>query len=289
MDIHAGVIALTAMAVIAAYFSVRTGLRIFRSASKLKYYSLRRQRAADGWKLVALSLLLVGFAYWLPFHGEPLAYIYFPPSPSPSLTPTITPTPTITSIPSITLTPTITDTPSVTDTLTPTASPALPVAIEAIITSLVTPNAEAAFSPIEFSTDYDGVFAVNPQTVFQNPLGHMYGAFSYDEMIPGVQWTAIWLRDGSLVHYETKPWDGATGGYGFTDWNPPLHEWLPGAYQVQLFVGMEVKVVGAFMVEGAALTASPTLTRTSAVSPTPSRTPTATPTRTRSAVSTATP
>jgi type VI secretion system secreted protein VgrG len=106
----------------------------------------------------------------------------------------------------------------------------------------------------------------------------MYGAFSYDGMAPGVQWTAIWLRESQLVHFETKPWDGTTGGYGFTDWNPPAHEWLPGIYQVQIFAGLDWKVVGEFTVEGPAATASPTLTRTPTTRPTATRTPSPTPT-----------
>jgi len=47
----------------------------------------------------------------------------------------------------------------------------------------------------------------------------MYGIFTYDGMIPGVQWTALWMRDGELVSYESYPWNGGTGGAYFTEWN----------------------------------------------------------------------
>ncbi|HEY4717557.1 MAG TPA: hypothetical protein VIH14_00955, partial [Anaerolineales bacterium] len=79
---------------------------------------------------------------------------------------------------------------------------------------------------------------------------------------------------------ETKPWDGATGGYGFTEWIPDAEEWLPGRYQVRIFVGIEPKVVGEFEVAGDPSTSTPT--------PTPSDTPTPTPTRTLTRTITAT-
>jgi type VI secretion system secreted protein VgrG len=150
--------------------------------------------------------------------------------------------------------------------------------IEALFESVVTPNPQAVFSPMEFSTEYDGVSAINPQTVFQSPVGHLYGAFSYDGMIPGAQWTAVWLRDGELVHYETKPWDGTTGGYGYTDWNPDPSEWLPGTYQVQIFVGLDWKVVGQFVVQGEPPTAIASATPSPTPSPSGTNTPVETPT-----------
>lgn len=105
----------------------------------------------------------------------------------------------------------------------------------------------------------------------------MCAVFSYANMTPGAQWTALWYRDGKLVHYETIPWDGETGGYGFADWEAPPSEWLPGDYEVQIFVGLEHKVVGRFAVQGDAptpistLSPTPTLTHTT-VAPLPAGT-----------------
>jgi type VI secretion system secreted protein VgrG len=73
-----------------------------------------------------------------------------------------------------------------------------------------------------------------------------------------VQWTALWFRDGRLVHFETIPWDGETGGFGFTEWEAPTEEWLPGTYEVQIFVGLDWKVVGQFILQGDAPTPVPT-------------------------------
>jgi hypothetical protein len=102
-------------------------------------------------------------------------------------------------------------------------------------------------------------------------------------MIKGVQWSALWYRQGELVYFETKPWDGSTGGYGYTDWNPAASEWLAGQYEVQIFVGHQFIVSGFFTVEGQppAPPASATPTRTSlptsSFTPTLTRQPTSTP------------
>ncbi len=123
------------------------------------------------------------------------------------------------------------------------------------------------FSPILFSKRMVDYQAVEPATVFENPVGSIFATFSYDGMTKGAQWTALWLRDGTLVFYETEPWQGGTGGYAFSMWGPPAEDWLPGTYQVVLFVGMEWKALGEFRLMGdpppPTLTPSPTITRTS--------------------------
>jgi hypothetical protein len=290
MDIRAGVITAAILAAIAALFSVRAGIRAIQSARQLTFYRLRSERMASGWQLFGLAIGMLVVSAWLAFYGEPVAYQYFPPSPTASLTPSATTIPTMTLSPTITLTPTLTETPLTTDTPTATTTPFLPISIEALFQSSVTPNPEAAFSPLEFSTQYDGVVALDPQTVFQNPITAIYGVFTYDQMLPGAQWTALWLRQGELVHYETKPWDGTTGGYGYTDCIDPVGGWQPGTYEVQIFVGTDWKVVGRFIVQGEPPTPSPTISPTSSITPTftrtATRTNTPTPTRTRPATST---
>ena len=106
-------------------------------------------------------------------------------------------------------------------------------------------------------------------------------SFSFELLDQDGEWVSIPLhrirrvyRDGELIHYETLPWDGATGGLGYTDWQPPPEEWLPGLYEVQIFVGLTWKVSGTFTVEGEAPTPAPTDTPTK--TPIPSRTPTLT-------------
>ena len=60
------------------------------------------------------------------------------------------------------------------------------------------------------------------------------------------------------MHYETIPWDGAVGGYGFTEWDATYEEFLPGTYEVQVFVGLDWKVVGQFLLQGDSPTPVPT-------------------------------
>ncbi len=234
-----------------------------------------------GWRFILGAVFLAVFGFLLNSQVEPLVYRYFPPTATVTITPTITQTPTITLTPTISLTPTITKTPSVTDTPTITPTPFVPLAIETQFSSTVTPNPDAVFSELTFTNGIDENYqALNAGTVFQNPVGHMYGLFSYDGMLRGSQWTALWYREGEgeaeLVHYETLPWDGETGGLGFTDWEPRPDEWLPGEYEVQIFIGLIWKQSGRFTVEGQAPTAAPTDTPTQTATPTRTTTPTRT-------------
>ena len=148
------------------------------------------------------------------------------------------------------------------------------LAIEALFESDVTPNPNAVFSPLQFTLNCDNFNEYESATVFQNPIKYMCAVFSYDQMIPGSQWTALWYRDSQLVHYDTIPWDGELGGYGFAEWRAPAEEWLPGTYQVQIFVGLDWKVVGQFILQGDAPTRIPTVTLTPSPSPTVTRTST---------------
>ena len=288
MDIRAGIFTTVILAVLAALVFFRIGIRSIQSARKLTFYRLRRQRMSGGWRMLFTGVLLLFFGVWLGRFGEPIAYRYFPPSPTASLTPTISPIPSITLSPTITLTPTITDTPAVTDTPTITSTPFVPPAVEALFESQVTPNPNAVFSPLLFSTVYENSECVASSTAFVNPILEMWACFSYDGMLPGVQWTALWYRGNELVHYETYPWDGSTGGLYYSQWSPPAEMWLSGEYQVQLFVGNDLKVIGRFIVSGDPPTASPTLSLTPTVAPTSTRTASPTPTSSRTPVPTGT-
>src|SRR5512140_2731898 len=148
MDIQSGVIALVVLAAVFAVVSARSGLRLIRSARKMTFYRLRRQREAGGWRMLGLSVLLVLFAVVLPVYGLPVAYKYFPPTATAIFTPSITPVRSITPTPTITLTATMTDTPLVTATPTITNTPSLPLAVVVLFQSSITPNPAAVFSPL---------------------------------------------------------------------------------------------------------------------------------------------
>jgi hypothetical protein len=288
LEFHTAIVLLLGLIILGALFSLWNGLITIRKARKVAYFRLRRRQSSAGWWRIMFALFLVAFAILLGHFGEPVTYHFFPPSPSPTLTPSITLTPTISLTPTITLTPSITPTPqfSYTPTITPTAF--LPEDVQAQFVSIVTPNPDAVFSPLTFSLKVNNYQAVNPQTVFENPITRVYATYSYNHMTDGVQWTAIWYQNGEVKQYRTISWDSGTGGYGQEELDLPPEEWLPGIYQLIFFIGTDWKVLGEFRVMGE----PPTATATQIPSPTPTPTqtptqsPTLTPTRTTTAAST---
>lgn len=143
----------------------------------------------------------------------------------------------------------------------------------------VTPSPDALFSPIQFSRSIDEEFQpIDPAIEFENPVGQLYGTFSYNNMVDGSQWSVLWYWEDELVYYETAPWEGGSGGYGVVDWEPSSDQWRPGIYEVQIFVGTEWIVSGFFSVIGEPPT--PTITPTTPM-PTETGTPTYTPSPTR--------
>ncbi len=221
--------------------------------------------------------------------GEPVIYRYFPPSPTLTRSPTVTLTPTISLTPSITETPTITLTPEFSSTPTASYTPYLPISVIANFKATVTPNPSAVFSPLQFSRSINNFQAVNPTTIFQNPITRMFATYSYDGMLDGSQWTALWYRNGQLMFVDSAPWSAGSGGYGYSMWAPAPDEWLPGTYQVQIFVGIEWKVVGQFTVQGQPPTLTPTRTGTATWTPSITLTPSLSPTPSSTARPTWTP
>ena len=266
MDIKAGIQAAIILSVIGGVVSIWIGLNKIREARGLTFYRLRDRTMKRGWRLLWIGVGLFLFSFILGKFGQPAAFTYFEVTPTMAPTSTITLTPTITLIPTITLTPTITETPSTTDTPTPTSTPFIPPVIEALFESDVAPNPDAVFSPLQFSTKMEEYQAISPATYFVNPIDDIFAVYSYNNMLPGVQVTELWMHEGKMVHYNTYPWDGTTGGLGFAECNFTLCDgWESGSYQLQIFVGLDWKVVGIFSIDGE----PPTATFT----PTPSETP----------------
>ncbi|MEA3352110.1 MAG: hypothetical protein U9Q82_16010 [Chloroflexota bacterium] len=285
LDVHTGVLTAVILAGFFALISLLGGIGAIKRGRQNPYFRIRRELMVRGWKLLFLFLLLGLLAFLLNTYAEPVAYSFFPPSATPTLSPTISPTPTITQTPTNSLTPTITPTPEISATPTITLTPHIPMAIEAQFEGQLTPPADVIFSKLQFTNQgVDSLYRpIQPNDVFTNPVGEMYAYFTYDGMVDGTQWTALWYRDGELVNFETNSWEGGTGGAGFSDWIPDAENWVPGEYQVQIFVGLDWLIVGFFTIEG-----SPP-TSTSLPSQTPSRTPTGTDTFTPTPWPTATP
>jgi len=242
-----------------------TAFRAFREARSLRFFLKRRKILGRAWQLIFFAALIITAAFLVNNFAEPMTYHVFEPSPTVTSTPTITLTPTITQTATITLTPTMTETPEFTST------PIMPAVISEGFTSEITPNPESVFSDINFSRRITGWnLPIDPNVRFDQPNTTIYGSFSYDQMITGSQWSAIWFRDGELINYESIPWNGASGGNGYTNITLPSDEWLPGFYEVQIFVGDSWKMSGSFEVLGAPPT--PTLTMTATITLIPTET-----------------
>jgi hypothetical protein len=269
LDIHDAVIMAIIITSLGAVFSAWRAVRSIRKSRNVVYYRIRYSLVSNGWWTMVFAAALVLLAILIGIVAEPVAYIYFKPSPTITSSPTITLTPTISLTPTITETPTITLTPAISYTPTVTGTPFLPDAIEVQFSGTVTPNPAAVFSRLQFSRTVSKLLQpINPQTVFQNPVQKIFVTYSYDKMANGVQWTILVYRDGNFFYSYTDPWGAGTGGSGEYPLDLPAAKWLPGTYQVIFFVGKDWKVLGEFRVTGDPPTATP--------SPFPSLTPTIT-------------
>jgi len=283
LDIQTTVTVIFLLLLLAAGGILFSAVRAFREARRLRFFLKRREILSRAWRLLFFAVLVTGGAIIFNLFAEPVTYQVFEPSP------TITPTATITVTPTITITPTITQTPTMTPTLEFTLTPIMPAPISDGFTSDVTPNPDARFSPLLFARRLNGDRQpVDPSDRFDQPNTTLYGAFSYENMIPGSQWTALWFREGELISYESIPWDGASGGYGFTDLTLPAEEWLPGFYEVQIFAGETWKSSGTFEVFGEPPEPTITSTVTSTFTPTNTQIPTESPVPTETQAPTAT-
>jgi type VI secretion system secreted protein VgrG len=235
--------------------------RVFQ-AGRLRYYLLRREQAAGAWRLLLVAATVTLASIVVFAFGRPAAYMVFPPTPSVTPTPTPSSTPTITQTPTITVTPSISLTPSVTPTATASFTPELPESLQLLYQDDITPEPEAILSPILVATSLTSFnIPIDPAEAFDNPVGRLYGAFSYDHMTDGVRWSAFWNSGEETVCFETKPWDGGTGGYGYTDCLPE-GGWPEGEYEIQVFIGTEWEVSTRFQIRGALATATLTATAT---------------------------
>jgi hypothetical protein len=270
LDIRTAVQTAFFLTVIGVLLSGFLGIQSIRAGKRLLFFRKRRDLMMRGWRLIFIAFVLAPVAFVLNRYAEPTVYRFFPPSPTVTLTPTITLTSTIT------LTPTITDTPTITFTPAISPTPEFPQNLLIQITSIVTPNPASVFSTMQFSKSIkvdkntNQPLPVDPATEFGNPVGALYATFSYDKMSPNSQWSMLWYRlsDHTLICSALKPWDGSTGGYGYSECSPSADQWLPGDYEVQIFVGTSWNQSSRFTVTGTA----PTTT----ITPTPSRTITST-------------
>ncbi len=283
------------LAVVTLLF-LMAGLRALSLGRKTISFRHRRQRLQAGWWLIGSSMISALLAIVLvrashsPSFPLPNALPAQPsPLPSPTIAlPTLSITPSLTPLPSPTFTPTL----SVASSPNPSATPRLPLSLEIMILSAVTPLPSAAIYDVRFTQAVAGEYPITNRTEWTNPIWRMYVNFAYNNMTYGAQFSVLWFRNGELVYFESQPWPYSRRGRASYKWQPAMHEWHPGLYEVQFFVGLEWKATGRFIVRGeprpptSTLTPSPTRTPrptwtlTVTSSPRPTRTPTVSPTST---------
>lgn len=227
------------------------GLLALRRPRRALVFRQRRRAQMRGVTRLLIGSLLLSAACLAAVFGQPAIETVRPPTatltaslsptatPSQTVTPTITLTPSRTLAPTHTLMPSATFTPSLTPTATLSPTPALPRARITLPpgTLTVTPPPQAVIANLRLSRfnacrSQSGVattFSPNPKT--------LYALFDYNNWLPGVRWSNVWLYNGQPLLVETLLWDGSTGGCGYADFDNGGQPWPAGEWEVQIFIG----------------------------------------------------
>jgi hypothetical protein len=172
-------------------------------------------------------------------------------------------------------------------TAAPTATPSIPIAVEAMIQGTATPTFKVQIGRLRFATTINGYQLIAPGESFPNPIKQMYSVFTYQPADQRVPWIALWYQNGDLKNVDVTSWEDSPPGIGIASWARDPVEWQAGDYELQIFIGTAWKATGSFSLTGepptftatASATASPpaTATRTPPPSATPTLTATASP------------
>lgn len=109
---------ITGVVCLAAFFF---GFNLISSGRKSPYFRIRQRRITQGWQMIGFSVVL-GLIFFLIFnYWKSATEIVFPPTPTPTLTATITLTPSLTPLPSATKT--VSPSPTSSQTLPPGVKP----------------------------------------------------------------------------------------------------------------------------------------------------------------------
>ena len=222
--------------------SLAAAYSAWREAGRLPFYALRRRALARGVRYLISGGLFGLMAVLALLAGPQALSVGVAEMTVPTATATASVTPTYTRSPTITLTfttsatsgpPTVTFTPS--RTPTETGTPRLPAAIVTPISSpIVTPPANAVAGPLSITPIFDYP-ARRASDYFDPSIKTLYAVFEYNNFAKGMQWSAVWYRDAAPIFIETLPWDGETGGWGYSELS--LDPWPVGAYEVHIFAG----------------------------------------------------
>src|SRR5512143_1002185 len=171
-----------------AVLSYLIGLRAMQTSRRLANFRLRQEQIGRARRSFGITALLAILTVSLVVMGRNAEQNAPVPPPPPTSTKTQKPAATLqpkTSAP-VPSSPTyfaLTPTPASTSTTTATSMPSLPISIEAIFKSSVTPAGDLRIGAVRFSTELRKSQPVGPSTTFRNPIRRMYGVFSYEGMM----------------------------------------------------------------------------------------------------------
>jgi hypothetical protein len=262
-----------------AVLAVAAGILLIRRAPSQPFFLVRQQTAAAGWRMILVAIGILALAAMVYAFGPTAILQVVSPTPTTTLTPTITYTPSITFTPSRTLSPTRTATGTLTFTASPSPTPFVPNNIRQIFTSNITPDPKVHIGEISFGKAPPPDFhRLVPAVFTSQETRKVVATFTYENMNYGVQFTAIWIRDGIPVYWnDSYPWSGPATGTAVIEWDMVPDYFLHGSYEVQIFIGDEWKTTGRFEVVGPLPTATNTLSPTVTRMPFPTTTDTAKP------------
>jgi type VI secretion system secreted protein VgrG len=233
LDIHTTIWVIVIGLILLGVLIIYQGSRLLEYGLDVSYVQKKRKIVKQGSRTIFFAVIVFFAATFCGIFGENLVYQVYIPSSTITLTPSITPSLTVTLTPTITLSPTLTRTPSITPT------PVVPAEVAAEFSSTLEPGDNIIFSMIKFSDEIDDLYQpIVERTVFSPPVEKVFGSFTYNNMEPGLQWSAVWVNpNGEVICYETEAWGNYTGGYGFTECEYDPETWVEGEYQVQMFLG----------------------------------------------------
>lgn len=186
----------------------------------------------------------------------PTASATLPPEPTQTPTPTLTPQPsaTFTNTPlpptatatSTPLPPTSTPTPTATFTPVPPTNTPTPAALRIPTMQPRTPAPTGArMGPIEFAEGVtEDIEPVNPKSVFPDGIEAVYAVYPYSGMEPGIDYKAVWYKNGVEVAREEGQWEWGEQARSY-------HYLVPrgvGLYKLELYVNDTVMVSDLFEV-----------------------------------------
>jgi len=228
-----------------------------------RLFSERRRQMVAAWQQIFYGVVVLLIAAAVLFIGPPAIALVVPPTATPLLSPTPSNTPGPS--PTVTLTPTATETRPPTDTPppttpAPTGPPTLPVDLitPPAGTLTVTPPANGVIANLRVSRVNDCASTQGSGDFFDTQPRALYALFDYNNWQRDAQWTYVWRRDEAIVSVVSALWDGSTGGCGYAEYDGGGAEWVPGVYQVQIFLGTMYMDQATFTISDSTPTPSPT-------------------------------